>query len=107
MPLNHGVTLPMPDEAAFLDLRRAMLDAHAMGDPAKSCAFGPGTAFAVPPGLTKVPPQAATPGLVIPDQGVDPLVANAHADQGGHEAADLLGTPLLAEPSGDEVHQAG
>ncbi|GEM_PF-2354200 len=42
-----------------------------------------------------MPPEVATLRLVIPDQGVDPLVADAYASQGSHETADLLRAPLL------------
>ena len=84
-----------------------MLDAHAVRNLAESCALGLGTVLAAPLGLAEVLPEIATAGLVIPDQGVDPLMTDADAGQGRHEAADLLWAPFFAQPVGDGGDQAG
>uniref|UniRef100_UPI0035D90CC2 hypothetical protein n=1 Tax=Halomonas piscis TaxID=3031727 RepID=UPI0035D90CC2 len=65
--LDHGVTLPVANEAPFIDLSRAMLDAHAVGNLAESCALGLILMLAAPFGLAEVLPEIATAGLVIPD----------------------------------------
>lgn len=109
MPVDHGVTLPVADEKTIINLSRAMLDAHPVGNLAKPCALGLGPVFAAPLGLTEMSPEVATLSLVIPDQGVDPLMTDADARQGRHEATDLLWAPLLSQPvdnSGDHARQA-
>ncbi len=101
MALDHGVALPVADEAPGIDLIWAVLDAHAVGNLAEPCALGLGTVLAAALGLAEVLPEVTAAGLVIPDQGIDPLVAHADSRQGRDEATDLLGTPLLTQPAGD------
>tara|TARA_B100000446_G_scaffold165719_1_gene168410 strand:- start:1056 stop:1232 length:177 start_codon:yes stop_codon:yes gene_type:complete len=50
--VDHGVSLPVPDKAPLIDLSRAMLDAHLVGDLAKPCALGLGPVLAAALGLT-------------------------------------------------------
>lgn len=59
--------------------------------------------------LTEVAPVIATQCLVFPDQEIDPLMTDGHADQWRHEFADLLRTPFLtqlADNGGYHVRQA-
>lgn len=109
MPLDHGVALPVPDDEPSIVLRRAMLDAHAVGDLVKPCALCLDSVLVAPLGLTEMPPEVATLRLVIPDQGEDPLVTDALTGQGRHETADLLRAPLLTQPDdngGNHARQA-
>lgn len=98
MSLDHGITLPVTDRQPIIDFRRTVLDAHPVGDLAQPSAFDLSTVLAAMLGLAEVPPQIPTPRLIIPDQGIDPLVTDPNAIQGRHEAADLLGTPLFTQP---------
>ena len=107
LALDHSVTFPVPNEAPVIDLSGAMLDALAVGNLAKSCALCLGTVFAASLGLAEVLPEIATGGLVIPDQGVDPLVTDAYSRQGRHETADLLWAPFLSQPVDDSGDHAG
>lgn len=63
VPLDHGVALPVPDGEAVIDLSRAVLDAHAVGDLAEPRALGVGAVLAAPFGLTQMPPEIATCAL--------------------------------------------
>lgn len=83
------------------------LDAHEVGNLAKSCALGLSLVLAAPLGLAEMLPEIATAGLVIPDQGVDPLVTDADTRQGRHETADLLWAPFLSQPVDDSGNHAG
>ncbi|MFC0268207.1 hypothetical protein ACFFHW_09460, partial [Kushneria aurantia] len=57
----------MANEVPFIDLSRAMINAHAIGNPAKSCAPDLSPVLVAPPGPAEVLPKIAITGLVIPE----------------------------------------
>lgn len=106
VPLDHGVALPVADETPVIELSRAVLDPYPVGDLAQPSALGLDAVLAATFGLTEMPPVITTPCLVIPDQGVDPLMTDAYPGQWRYEAADLLWAPLLTQPADNGGNQA-
>lgn len=106
VPLDYGVALPVADEAPVISLNRAVLDAYPVRDLAQPSALGLSAVLAAAFGLAEMPPEIATLCLVIPDQGVDPLMTDAYACQGRDEATDLLWAPLLTQPADNSGNQA-
>ena len=95
MALYHDVALPVADEAPVINLIWAVLDTDSVGDLAQPGALGVRAVLIAAFGLTEMPLKVTTLCLVVPDQGVDPLMTDTNAGQGRHEATDLLWAPLL------------
>ncbi len=85
----------MADKAPIINFIRAVLNPESIGDLAQSGALGVCAVLIAAFGLTEVPLKITTSCLVVPNQGVDPLMTDTNAGQGRHEATDLLWAPLL------------
>lgn len=90
---QDGIHFPVPQSAALIDYRRALIDRHRVGDDA---ALGILPLAVTLMALTQMAVQLATIGLVLGHVAVYPLMA----DRTGNALADrayLLRTPICCQ----------
>lgn len=93
---RHGVSLPVADALARLDLGRALRDHPLPGEPA-AAVVSPVALTPLLPGSAQVGVELPAAPLVAPDVAVDGLVAGGESPRQAQVPGDMLGAPLSPE----------